>query len=124
MKLYKALLVVLISLCLSINLRAQISGLKTVCTSGCDYTSLTGSGGAFEDINLPGGIDGDLTLEIQSNLAEDGSVELEDYNDNGSPYTITIQPDGPTMHTLSGDNGGDGLISILGGDRVIIDGRD
>src|SRR5262249_25840050 len=35
----------------SYNIQTAISGIKTVCASGCDFTTLTGAGGVFAAIN-------------------------------------------------------------------------
>lgn len=115
----------------SIGVSAQLSGTKKIgtplatgCGGGaCDYTSITGSSGLFAAINSGGGINGNVVAQIYTNLTEDGSNVLSDFVDAGGPHTITIQPFDANMRTLSGTNGGDGLIAILGGDRVIIDGR-
>lgn len=115
----------------SIGAYAQLNGTKKIgtplatgCAGGpCDYTSITGSGGLFEDVINGGGINGNVVAQIYTDLTEDGSNVLSNFTDAGGPHTITIQPFDANMRTLSGVNDGDGLIAILGGDRVIFDGR-
>lgn len=111
----------------SLYASAQLSGTMKIGTPGncggpCDYTSITGAGGLFEAIN-GGGINGNVTAQIYTDLTEDGSNVLTNFTDAGGPHSITIQPFDASMRVLSGVNDGDGLIPILGGDRVIIDGR-
>lgn len=114
----------------SLYASAQLSGTKKIgtplgsgCSGPCDYTSITGVGGLFEDINGGGGINGNVVAQIYTDLTEDGSNVLSNFTDAGGPHTVLIQPADANMRTLSGVNSGDGLIPILGGDRVIIDGR-
>lgn len=103
---------------------AQLNGTRTVCVSGCDYTSLTLAGGAFAAINSAG-INGNLVLEIRSDLTtETGANVLANFTDINGPHTITIRPNNNTMRTISGTNNAQGLIVLAGADRVIIDGRD
>lgn len=122
----------------ALHASAQLSGTKKIgtplatgCAGGpCDYTSITGVGGLFAAINGDGnddgisdGVNGNVIAQVYTDLTEDGSNGLTDFNDTGFPYTILIQPVGATMRVLSGVNNLDGLIAILGGDRVIFDGR-
>jgi hypothetical protein len=116
----------------SLYASAQLSGTKKIgtplatgCAGGpCDYASITAVGGLFEAINGGGGINGNVIAQIYTDLTEDGSNVLSDFVDAGGPHTILIQPVDATMRTLSGVNDGDGLIPILGGDRIIFDGRE
>ena len=115
----------------SLYASAQLSGTKKIgtplgsgCSGPCDYTSITGVGGLFEAVNSGGGINGNVVAQIYTDLTEDGSNVLSDFVDAGGPHTITIQPVDANMRILSGVNDGDGLIPILGGDRVIFDGRE
>ena len=101
-----------------------IGGAKTVCASGCDYTSLTGAapGGLFAAINNAV-VTGDLTVNIAGDLNEDGANALDQWTETGAGgYTLTIRPDGGTMRTISGDVAG-GMIRLNGADRVRVDGR-
>lgn len=111
----------------SLYASAQLSGTKkigTSCPGGCDYTSITGAGGLFQAINIGGGINGNVVAQIYTDLTEDGSNVLSNFLDAGGPHTVLIQPNDATMRVLSGLNDLDGLIPILGGDRVIFDGRE
>lgn len=114
----------------SLYASAQLSGTKKIgtplstgCAGGpCDYTSITGVGGLFQAIN-GAGINGNVVAQIYSNLTETGAFVLGQFSDVGGPHTVLIQPIDANMRILSGAKTGDGLIAILGGDRVIIDGR-
>jgi hypothetical protein len=119
----------LILLTFSVSALAQFSGVRTVCSSGCDFTTLTGtlgSGGAFANINTSG-LNGNLVLEIRENITESGATALNAWTETplNSNYTLTIRPDGSTMRTLTiaAATTAD-LIRLNGADRVIIDGRD
>ncbi|HQW01141.1 MAG TPA: hypothetical protein PLR30_01645, partial [Saprospiraceae bacterium] len=94
-------------------------GTKTVCASGCDFTSLTNNdaGGAFKAIN-DRILTADVLLQITSDLTiESGTVSLNAF---AAPYTVTIKPDGaPRLVSYGGANS---LIVLNGADRVIIDG--
>jgi hypothetical protein len=110
---------------------AQLNGtykigtpLATGCGGGaCNYTTLTAPTGAFAAVNAQG-ISGNVIFEIYTDLAETGATVLTQFTDVSGPHTITIRPSAASMRILSGSKSADGLIAILGGDRVIIDGRD
>ena len=89
--------------------------------AGQTYTSLTGANGLFEKINS-GRLTGDLTVNITSNLTEDGTNALGQWLDVGGTWTLTIRPDGTTERTISGAVA-NGMIRLDGADRVTIDGR-
>ncbi|MBS1742523.1 MAG: fibronectin type III domain-containing protein, partial [Bacteroidetes bacterium] len=95
-----------------------ISGTKTVCSSGCDYTSLTLAGGAFESLNNAI-VNGNVNLEIAGNLTSE--TGLNGLNAFTSPYTVKIYPTG-TTRTISGTAASAALIKLNGADRVTIDG--
>ncbi|HEX9004504.1 MAG TPA: hypothetical protein VGB07_31615, partial [Blastocatellia bacterium] len=99
-----------------------LSGTKTVCASGCNYTSLTGASGVFADINA-NGLSGNLVITINGDLTEDGANALDTWTEtpSGSNYTVTIQPNAATMRTISGSVA-NGMIR-LNAQRVTIDGR-
>ncbi|MDZ4403704.1 cadherin-like beta sandwich domain-containing protein [Prosthecobacter sp.] len=100
-----------------------ISGTKTVGVGG-DYSSLGGAGGLFAAIN-GSVVTGNLVINITSDLAEDGSNGLNEFNANEYPpsaVSVTIQPGSATMKTISGTSAS-GLVRLNGADRVIIDGR-
>ncbi|MGK4568317.1 beta strand repeat-containing protein [Flavobacterium sp. 3HN19-14] len=94
-----------------------LSGIKTVCPSGCDYTTLTVAGGAFAAINTAI-VTGDITLQIAGDITtETGAVALNEF---ASPYTVTIKPTG-SSRTISGTSSA-ALITLNAADRVTIDG--
>jgi hypothetical protein len=93
--------------------------------SGQTYTSLTADGetGFFKAIN-EGFVTGNITVKITSDLTESGGVALNQTNEeNGSNFTITIQPNEAVNKTISGPRNNEGLIRLNGVDRLIIDGR-
>jgi len=92
--------------------------------AGSDYPSLTGAGGLFSAINA-GGLSGNLTVNITSDLSEDGANALQQWSEiGGGNYTVTIQPDSATLRTISGNVAvAGGMIRLDGADRVTIDGR-
>ena len=99
------------------SIGTTISGIKTVCASGCDYTSLTAAGGAFADVNSKV-VNGNITLQIAGDITiEDGTNVLNEFT---SPYTILIKPTG-VARSVSGTAAA-GLITLNGADRVTIDG--
>jgi hypothetical protein len=86
------------------------------------FTSLTKAGGLFEAINSAG-LMGNTTFSITSDITEDGTNALNQWAESGAGnYTVIIQPDAPTLRTISG-NVVAGLIRFNGADRVTIDGR-
>jgi hypothetical protein len=100
----------------------SIGGTKTVCDSGCDYTTLTGATGLFNAINT-GVITGNVNIEISSDLtAEDGNQALNPLSEEpaGSNYTIRIYPTGGAR-AISGSSA-TSLIRLNAADRVTIDG--
>ncbi|MFL6209445.1 MAG: Calx-beta domain-containing protein [Pyrinomonadaceae bacterium] len=107
----------------SYNIVNAINGAKTLCSSGCDYNSLTNAGGLFEAINA-GAVTANVTASLFSDLtAETGTVSLNQTTEEpaGSNFTITIQPDGNAARIISGGNS-TSLINLNGADRVTIDG--
>ncbi|MDP2364416.1 MAG: hypothetical protein Q8M94_11695, partial [Ignavibacteria bacterium] len=90
--------------------------------AGYKYTSLTQTGGLFEAISL-GSLSGNVEIKITSNLTEDGTQTLSQWQETGSGnYTLTISPSGSNMNTISGSSVS-GLIKITACSRVIFDGR-
>jgi hypothetical protein len=97
-----------------------LSGIYTVGVGG-DFTSITNTGGLFAAINTLG-LGGNVTANIISDLAEDGSNILYQWTEQGAGnYTLFIQPDASTLRTVSGSNSA-ALIRLNGADRVTIDG--
>jgi len=98
-----------------------ISGNKTVCPSGCDYSSLTGGDGLFANINGRT-VTGDITANIVGDLSEDGSNALKQWTESGAGnYTLTIKPLG-APRAITGTTLAQNVITLSGADRVIIDG--
>lgn len=107
----------------SYSIYANLGGTVTVGTGG-NYPTLTGNGGLFEAINF-GYIADNITANIISDITETGTVCLNQWTETGAGgYTLTIQPNGTTLRTLSGTavNPHQPMININGADRVTIDG--
>ena len=104
----------------SYTIAAGISGAVTVGTGGT-YSTLTGAGGLFADINNKV-VTGNITATIISDLSEDGTNALNQMAVEGGNWTLTIQPDAATVRNITGNFAG-GLIRLNGADRVTIDGR-
>ena len=106
----------------STHLFAQLSGTITVGTTGM-YPDLTGTTGLFNAIN-GSGMNGNVTVNIVSDIVEPGTVSLNQRTEFGGPFILTIRPNTNVMRTISGDIGGGlALIRFTGSDRVIFDGR-
>jgi len=92
--------------------------IKTVGTTGADYTTLKG---AFDAINA-GTITGTITLQIIDNTTESAAAVLNASGTGSASYTsVNIYPTG-TGKTISG-NLTTPLIDLKGADNVTIDGR-
>lgn len=101
---------------------SSLSGIVNVGSSET-YTTLTGSGGLFEAVNLYG-LSGDLTANITSNLTEPGTFALNQWSESGiGNYNLRIQPSSASEKIVSGNVGTVGMIRLDGADRVTIDGR-
>jgi hypothetical protein len=106
----------------SYTILAGYSGTVNV-GSGEVYTSLTGSSGLFAALNA-GALTGNLTVNITSGLAEDGTNALNQQLEDGvGGFTITIQPSAAIERGITGAVGLGGMIRLNGADRVSIDGR-
>ncbi|MBM2817077.1 MAG: hypothetical protein HW421_3839, partial [Ignavibacteria bacterium] len=91
--------------------------------SGQTYTSLTKANGFFAAVNS-GVVTGDITVNITSDLSEDGVAALNQWTEeSGSGFKMYILPATPSMKTISGSVANFGMIRLNGTDRVIFDGR-
>ncbi len=90
--------------------------------TGQTYTTLTGIGGLFEDINSRV-VGGDIDVNITSDLVEPGTVALNEYASDDPSYRITIKPSAATQRLISGTVSKVGLIRFNRTDGVIVDGR-
>ena len=101
---------------------AALSGVRTVCASGCDYSGLTTPGGAFASINA-NVLTSDLTLQIAGDLGgEPGTVALGPWAEEGTGgYGLTVRPSGGAR-TITGTGAAFAVIKLFGADRVTIDG--
>lgn len=102
---------------------APFSGNKTVCASGCDYTTLTGAGGVFSAINAGVAI-GNIDVQIAGDLivGEDGSNRLNALVEQpaSSNFTVKIYPTGSARAIIGAATAP--LIRLNGASRVTIDG--
>ncbi len=102
---------------------AAISGIKTVCAMGCDYTTLTGAAGIFNAINT-GVATANIEIQIAGDLTvgEDGTNGLNVLSEqpSGSNFTVRIYPTGVARAITGAFNGA--LIRLNGSSRVTIDG--
>jgi uncharacterized repeat protein (TIGR01451 family) len=100
-----------------------ISGIKTVCASGCDFPTLTGATGIFFGINN-GIVTGNVDIQIAGDLVvgEDGSNGLNALNESppSSNFTVRIYPTG-VARAITGSFAG-ALVRMRGSSRVTIDG--
>lgn len=98
--------------------RLPLSGTFTV-GNGAAYPNL---GAAFADVNSLG-LSGNTSLAIVSNITEPVSAVLNQWTEVGvGGYTLTIRPAGASR-VISGNVPSSGIISLVGADRVVIDGR-
>lgn len=100
---------------------SALSGTITVGEGG-NYPNLTRYNGLFAAINSLG-LAGNLTVNIISDISEDGTNLLNQWTESGgSGYTLTIQPADATLRTIYGSCT-NGLIRFNGSDRVTINGN-
>lgn len=100
-----------------------LSGTYTLCASGCNFTSLSNTYGAFDSINKSA-VTGNVTLSIAGDLLnETGAVGLNDIAQPGN-FKISIVPNSATERLIVGSVGSAaGIINLNGADNVTIDGR-
>ncbi|MFT3746148.1 MAG: MBG domain-containing protein [Pyrinomonadaceae bacterium] len=100
-----------------------ISGTKTVCPAGCDFTTLTGATGAFKAINDRAAT-ANIELQIAGDLVtgEDGTNGLNSLAEEpaGSNFTVKIYPTGAARAITGAFNGA--FLRMNGASRVTIDG--
>jgi hypothetical protein len=109
----------------SYQVQGALSGSKTVCASGCDYTTLTGATGAFNAVNNSV-LTGNLDLQIAGDLVagETGAVGLNAMAEepSGSNFALRIYPTGAPRAITSTTAPTAGFIRLNAADRVTIDG--
>ncbi|HRY34161.1 MAG TPA: hypothetical protein P5531_14445 [Bacteroidales bacterium] len=109
----------------SYAIKQTISGIKYIGGATPDYPNLTGPAGLFQDINA-NVVTGNITAIIAGDLLEDGTHALNQWTENDLPpvFTLTIQPDGPALRTVSNNGNLTGvyMIRFSGADRVTING--
>jgi hypothetical protein len=89
--------------------------------TGQTYTSLTNAGGLFAALNA-GALSANLTVNITSDLTEDGTNALNQLPEDGAGgFIITIQPSGGVTRTVSGSHV-TALLRLSGADRVMFNG--
>lgn len=104
-----------------------LSGNYTVCPTGCDFSNLTNTFGAFDSINKSA-LTGNVQLLIAGDLTSElGTVGLNPLANNGN-FKLTIAPNSATERLIVGSIGTTagipgGLITFNGADNVTIDGR-
>lgn len=98
---------------------ASLSGTYTI-GSGGDYATLSAAGGFFATANS-NSISGNITLNIISNITEDGANALNAMSMGGNSYSITIQPSAAVERVISGSVT-TALVRLSGVDSVYIDG--
>ncbi len=100
-----------------------MSGNYTVCASGCDYSSLTNTGGAFESINSSA-LTGNVTLKIAGDLLNESGLTAINAISRTGNYSLSIVPNDATDKVIAGSIGSSaGIINFNGCSNVIIDGR-
>ena len=92
---------------------SNFSGVVTVGAGG-DYESLTNTSGLFEQLNA-GTVLGNVTVNIISDLSsESGSIKSSAWAEGpGGPFTVTINPVGNRVITLSNAMTLDGTMGLI-----------
>lgn len=92
--------------------------------SGQQYPNLTDSAGLFSALKDQLILTGDLTVLVTSNLTENGTNDLVNWQEEGlGGYRVLIRPDQPVKRSISG-NVANALIRMNGTRRVVFDGAD
>lgn len=112
------------SLVLSSNSMAQLSGTKTVCTSGCDYSSVAA---AVAALNSSGVGSGGVTIQVSSSHTETLSAAINLTATGTASNPIRFENSGggnPKITAYTGAGTMDGIFVLSGSDYVTIDGID
>jgi PKD repeat protein len=116
----------LLGLLISNQLQAQISGTKTVCTSGCDYSTIAD---AVTALNTSGVGSGGVTIEVSSGHTEtlSAAINLTATGTASNPIKIYTPAGGGANAKITAYSGAgtmDGIFVLSGSDYVTIDGID
>lgn len=112
------LTLLMLIVCGTLSVHAQISLTATGGTTIGSYTTLKG---AFDAINA-GTHTGTISILVTGNTSETASCVLNASGTGSASYTrVTINPDGGATRTITGSVAGD-LIDLSGADNVKIDG--
>lgn len=125
-KTVKFLLTGIISLILSTSSMAQLTGTKTVCTSGCDYSTLAS---AITALNTSGVGSGGVNIEVGAGLTEtlSAALNLTATGTASNPINIYTPAGGGANYKITAHTGSgtlDGIFTLSGSDYVTIDGID
>jgi GEVED domain/Secretion system C-terminal sorting domain len=90
-----------------------------VSQSDCRYQSLSSVNGLFSEINARG-LEGDLTVLIESDLSETGEVPLLGQRQNG--YRIQVRPSAAVLRSLNASSANTGMIRLDSVQKFVIDG--
>lgn len=115
--------------CLTLLQAQPIAGTKTICTSGCDYPTLTAAASA---LNLNGVGAGGAVLEISNGHTETlpgagislGSATLNASLSAFNPLVIRKNPSAPTKPVFTsgaGTGGMDAMVKLLGVDYLTLE---
>lgn len=118
----------LIFLLIAIPAFTQVSGIKTICSSGCDYSTITS---AVNDINTNGVGTGGVTFNVSAGFTETATGQIIISTTTSSvsnPVVFKKSGSGanPLLTAQIGAGGGttDGIIKISGADYITFDAID
>ena len=100
----------------------NLSGTKTICPSGCNYSTLTAALSAISS----SGLAGNLVLELQSSYvstSESTPITIDPFNCLGSSNTLIIRPASGATNLSISKSDDEAVIYFFKGDYVTIDGR-
>lgn len=101
------------------RLKPRLKDTIYVSQSDCRYQSLSSLNGLFSEINARG-MEGDLTVLIESDLAEPGQVALLGQRQNG--YRIQIRPSAAVLRNLNATGGNVVMFRLDSVKKITIDG--